>query len=60
MSTEVKYWQKYCNTSKCITKSIVILLLKKYRYWYRNIFLDKVLVLVLQYINKVLLTFRGF
>ena len=58
MSTEAKYWPKYCNTFKRIAKSIAIFLLKKYRYWYRNTFIDK--VLVVQYICKVLLSSREF
>ena len=56
MSTEVKYRQKYSNTFKSIARSIAILLLKSYRRCYCITFIDKVLVLVLQYIYKVLLT----
>ena len=52
MSIEAKNWQKYYNTFKNIT----ILLLKRYHYWCRSTFIDRVLVLVLQYIYKVLLT----
>ena len=48
---------KHCQKNfKSIAKSIAILLLKKYHYCYHNTFSYKVLVLVLQYIYKVLLT----
>ena len=56
MLTEAKYRQKYGNTFKSIAKSMAILLLKKNHFWYRNTFINKVLILVLQYIYKVLLT----